>query len=251
MAFCTVNWFSATLRKQVAMNVILPETGTPPFPVFYLLHGLSDDYSVWQRRTRIEWYVRDLPLVVVMPEGLRGFYTDNNCGPAYARYLAEDVPAFVERHFGGAPAREGRCIGGLSMGGYGALRLALGWPERYISATSHSGALLIGSGPVASERFDSGELERIFGTNPTGSEHDLIMLAERAARQGIVPALRLDCGTADFLLESNRHYHHELVRLGVAHEYAEHPGNHNWDFWDARIQEALRFHCRALGLDAA
>src|SRR5687767_7633473 len=126
MPLCEVHWSSTVLAKKVGTYVILPEPGVGegPWPVYYLLHGLSDDYTVWQRRTRAEWYVRDLPLIVVMPDGYRGFYTDNADGPAYAQYVAEELPEFVEKYFPARRDRAGRCVGGLSMGGYGALRLA-------------------------------------------------------------------------------------------------------------------------------
>jgi len=248
MSFCHVQWASNVLGKQVGMNVILPDVGEPPFPVYYLLHGLSDDYTIWQRRTRIEWYARELPLIVVMPDGFRGFYTNNEQGPAYATYVAEELPAFVERNFPAGSGRGKRCVGGLSMGGYGALRIGLGYPDRYASANSHSGALLFGHNPIRDSDFDSAEIERICGSDPGGSEHDLLMLAERAQRTGALPSLRIDCGSADFLIEDNREFHERLDELGVPHEYEEHPGEHNWDFWDTHVQAALRFHCRALGL---
>src|SRR3954447_26011890 len=98
MALCEVHWQSQVLRKKLGTYVILPDVGEPPFRTFYLLHGLSDDHTTWLRRTRIEWYVRDLPLIVVMPDGFRGFYTDNHAGPAFARYTAKDLVAFVDRN---------------------------------------------------------------------------------------------------------------------------------------------------------
>ncbi|MBT3379663.1 MAG: esterase family protein [Lentisphaerae bacterium] len=248
MAFAQVNWSSQTLGKQVGMHVILPEVGTPPFPVFYLLHGLSDDYTIWHRRTRIEWYVRERPLIVVMPDGFRGFYTNQEEGPAYASYMAKELPAFVERHFAASPAREQRCVGGLSMGGYGALRLALGYPERYVSTNSHSGAVLFGHLSCAELERDNAEFRQIFGADPKGSEHDLIALSRRAEQRQVIPEIHIDCGTEDVLIEQNREFHAQLDEMGVTHVYREHPGAHTWDYWDVHIQDALQFHCRALGI---
>jgi len=248
MGLAQVHWSSKVLGKQVGMQVILPDTGTGPFPVFYLLHGLSDDHTLWLRRSRIEWYVRDLPLIVVMPDGYRGFYTNNEEGPQYATYMAEELPAFVERHFAARPERAGRCIGGLSMGGYGALRLALGYPDRYLSANSHSGALGFGHQTVAASDFRATEFARITGPQPAGSQHDLFALAERAKATGTVPAIRLDCGVDDHLLPHTRAFSAHLDALGIAHESAEYPGNHSWDYWDLHVQEALAFHARQLGL---
>ena len=84
MACCTLHFHSPALVKACSMNVIVPESGVgePPFPVCYLLHGLSDDHTSWARRTSIERYVANLPLIVVMPDGGRGFYTDAVEGPA-------------------------------------------------------------------------------------------------------------------------------------------------------------------------
>jgi len=251
MSFCQLQWSSQILQKQVAANVILPDCGEPPFPVYYLLHGLSDDYTIWHRRTRIEWTVRELPLIVVMPDGFRGFYTNNDDGPDYASYIAEELPALVERQFAARPDRSARCIGGLSMGGYGALRLALGYPDRYVSATSHSGALLSSSRLAGDPTpFRHREMERIFGADPRGTDHDLVTLAERCQAAGVIPRLRIDCGTDDGLLGENRALHSALERLGIEHEYAEYPGDHNWDYWEVHVQESLSFHCGALGISA-
>jgi S-formylglutathione hydrolase FrmB len=251
MPLCDVHWFSSVLQKHVGTYVILPEVGEPPFATYYLLHGLSDDYTGWVRRTRIEHYVRDLPLLVVMPDGFRGFYTDNAEGPAYGAYVADELVAFVERNFPAKRARDGRCIGGLSMGGYGALRTALAHPDRFASANSHSGALLYGArnGPREPSPLTPTEQRHLFGPAPAGSDHDLLALARRATASGRpVPQLLLDCGTEDHLLPDNRTVHETLTRLGVAHDYREHPGAHAWDYWDRHVQDALAFHAKALGL---
>jgi putative tributyrin esterase len=197
MSLCHVNWFSRVIEKMVTLYAIVPDEGDGPFPVFYLLHGLSDDASGWVRRTRIELYAAKYPMIVVMPDGFRSFYTRNEQGPDYARYMAEELPAFVERLF---PARKGgreaRCVGGLSMGGYGALRLGLGYPDRYASIVSHSGALLYGS--RAWDKSKNPEFVRVLGENPEGTDHDLRALARRAQQQCELPKIRIDCGTEDF-----------------------------------------------------
>jgi S-formylglutathione hydrolase FrmB len=229
------------------MFVILPDVGTPPYPVFYLLHGLSDDYTNWLRRTRIEWYVRELPLIVVIPDGFRGWYTNNACGVDYSKYIAVETVDYVDTFFPTKKSRDGRAIGGLSMGGYGALRLALGYPDRFISATSHSGALIPWNREPAT--LDPRESANIFGETPSGSDHDLLTLARRAKDSGAVPHIRMDCGLADTpWIGNNRFIHQELEKLGVANEYAEFAGGHDWDYWDLHVQEAIAFHCRHLGI---
>ncbi len=168
MAFATLNFQSPALSKACSMTVIVPErtVGTPPFPVFYLLHGLSDDHTSWSRRTSIERHVADLPLIIVMPDGGRGFYCDAVDGPAYERHLLEDVMGFVDRTFHTIAARQGRVIGGLSMGGYGAIKLALKFPQFFCSAVSHSAALDVRR-RIERPEFST-EMRRIFGPSPGG-----------------------------------------------------------------------------------
>jgi S-formylglutathione hydrolase FrmB len=243
------------------MQVILPSVGRPPYATFYLLHGLSDDSTIWLRRTRIEVYVRELPLIVVMPDGYRGFYTDNEQGPAYAQHFGEELLEFVERNFPARPVRGARAIGGLSMGGYGALRLALGYPEKFCSANSHSGALMrfnLDLSPRQARKdkiFKKqppelfAEMRRIFGRRPMDSGHDLLTLIRRARRRHRrLPRLLIDCGTEDSLLEYSREFHEELQKLKVPHVYRESPGDHDWDYWDLHIRDALEFHARNLHL---
>jgi putative tributyrin esterase len=228
MALCEVKFFSQALQKATAANIILPEVKTEgPFPVFYLLHGLSDDYTIWQRRTSIERYVQGMPLIVVMPDGGRGFYCDAEQGMAWETALVTDLIGFVDKMFPTIASREGRCIGGLSMGGYGAVKLALKFPELFCSANSHSGALGFAHWPFGKERADSfaAEFTRVIGTDPAGGPNDLFALAQRLepVRR---PALSIDCGTEDFLLDANRAFHAHLDEIGCAHEYREFPGSH-------------------------
>jgi S-formylglutathione hydrolase FrmB len=224
------------------MNVILPEVGSPPFPVFYLLHGLSDDYTNWVRRTRIEFYALTLPLIIVIPDGYRGFYTNAANGVPYAQYIAEETVAWVDKFLPAKRSHDGRFVGGLSMGGYGALRLALGYPDVFASATSHSGALMHGT----RKPRETGlwEFDDVFGTTLEGSAHDLLKLARSAKAAGTLPRIRIDCGTDDPLLKDNRDFHEALNAIGVDHEYEEFPGAHDWNYWDLHVRDALRFHLR-------
>lgn len=245
MAFCELKYYSPALGKAIAADVILPEgEARGPFATLYLLHGLSDDHTIWQRRTSIERYVEGLPLIVVMPDSGRGFYTDAVEGMAWETSIVGDLIGYVDRLFHTKPTRTGRCVGGLSMGGYGAVKLALKHPDKFCSAVSHSGALDFGHGAL---RHDSDEFRRIVGPNPVGGPNDLYALAANLA-PAQRPALRIDCGTEDFLIESNRNYHAYLDSLYYPHEYAEFPGEHNWAYWDIHVQEAIAFHVRNLGL---
>ncbi len=245
MALCSLHHFSQSLHKMTAMNVILPEQITGRLPVFYLLHGLSDDYSAWQRRTSIERYVQNLPLIVVMPDGGRYFYCDCVDGPQYESYFIKELIPYIDSVFPTRAERAGRAIGGLSMGGYGAIKLALKFPELFASANGHSGAYHIGAMPNAVH--DIPEWLHVFGPQPAGGKDDVFALADHDDRARI-PALRIDCGTEDFLIESNRRLHEHLIERGIPHEYEEFPGAHTWEYWDVHIQEALAFHACHLAI---
>ena len=196
-------------------------------------------------------------LIVVMPDSGRGFYCDAKDASKnqYETYIARDVTNFVDSAFNTVPDRRGRVVAGLSMGGYGALKFALKYPEMFCAAVSHSGALGFGHknlGPnprgEANPRDDlDGEFGPILGPNSRGGGDDLYALAEKIERK-YLPALRIDCGVDDFLIEHNRAFCKYLQTQKIAHEYQEHPGAHNWEYWDLHIQDSLQFFARHLNI---
>ena len=251
MAFATINYSSRSLKKASSFNVVFPDEPEIPRPwsVFYLLHGLSDDHTIWMRRTSIERYAAGLPLVVVMPDGGRGWYT-NARSPAGFQYeddLVKDVVGLVDRTFPVKAERGGRAIGGLSMGGYGAVKIGLKHPDKFASVNSHSGAVGIAHRGAGDKNTLGPELAAVFGDEPKGGAEDVYSLVERTDH-GRLPAIRIDCGTEDFLIKDNRDFHKHLESLHVAHEYEEFPGAHDWAYWDRHVQQAVAFHAKNLGL---
>ena len=244
---------SAHLGMRVSMNVLLPENGAGPFATLYLLHGLSDDHTIWSRLTRIEPYASRWPMAIVMPQGFRGFYTDHARGPNYAKYIMEDVIGTAQRMLPLRRDGASRAIGGLSMGGYGAMRIGLGDPAAFASIHSHSGCLLYGTvGRARDSVLSQAEYESIFGDAPADTAHDLLYLAEQAKQDGIrLPALHVDCGVDDFLIEQNRAFQAAMAALQVPLTYRENAGGHSWDYWDAHIARAIEFHAKAMGLEPA
>ena len=255
MALMHVDFFSDVLGIAANMDVIVPQHSKRligmdtakwdgPYPTLYLLHGLSDDHTIWQRRTSIERYVANLPLVVVMPTVQRGFYTDQKQGYDYFTFISEELPAICEQFFNLSDRREDRFAAGLSMGGYGAMKLGLRCPDRYAAVASLSGAMDI------ERRFEEGpksfyakEIKRTFGTKKQflGSDDDLFALATKMTEsEGPRPDFFVCCGTEDRLLAENRDFIDAFgEKLNITYE--EGPGAHTWEFWDAWIQRVLEW----------
>jgi S-formylglutathione hydrolase FrmB len=228
-------------------TVILPEGMKGPFPVLYLLHGGGGDHTEWTRFSRLESYVSKLPLIVVMPEGAYGWYVDSACErfASYDTVASRDWVQFMDSSFHTIPERNGRVIAGLSMGGFGALKLALKHLDLYCAASSLSGFFDLQDYSRWYADPSMEELEQIFGGPYLKSPDNVYRLAEKADK-ATLPAIRFDCGLSDDTLESNRRFHGHLESLGIIHTYAEHPGGHNWDYWDLHIQETLEYFMKIL-----
>lgn len=238
MAFLSVQFPGHSIGKQSGMNIILPP-GNGPFPVLYLLHGLSDDHTTWARRTSIERYVDGCNLMVVMPDGGRSFYCNDirPGGMAYEDHIVRDVVGFVDTAFRTVADAGARAIAGLSMGGYGALMLTLRHPDMFSVACSHS-AVTTFLHPPHSARAD---IRIIAGNLPQNGRYDLFKLSRYVVKSRRRPALRMDCGRDDDLIRANRAFHTRLKKIGYAHEYRENSGAHNWEYWDLHIRESIAF----------
>jgi len=245
MPLCQLRYRSKALQKQTVANIILPSIDLPgPYNVMFLLHGLSYDETAWTRNTRIERYVEGIPLIVVMPDGGRGWYSDADQGFAYATAIGIELPELVRHYF---PTKPGWCSTGPSMGGYGAAKLALTHPEVFVSGHSHSGAVGFGNKPEYLMDDRGAEFARILGDSYVGGANDLYALAQRLAPDKR-PKLRIDCGVDDFLIEDNRFFVKHLTEIGFEHEYAEYEGGHTWEYWDHHVPEAIAYHCKNLGI---
>ncbi|WP_310601126.1 alpha/beta hydrolase family protein [Desulfobulbus sp.] len=253
MALIHCHFFSQVLGLMSAMTVILPDPGPGGcqrarsarprrYPTLYLLHGLSDDHTVWHRQTAIERYVEGMELAVVMPAAGRSFYADMRAGPRYWTFISEEVPAVARHYFPLSAKRQDNFVAGLSMGGYGAFKLALSHPRRYAAAASLSGVMDIARLARDEQAAGLDELRQIFGEAETlaNSPNDLFFLAQRMVRQAKPqPWLYQWCGTEDFLYADNARFHRHTETLGIAVHYKEGPGGHEWSCWDAQIQQVL------------
>jgi S-formylglutathione hydrolase FrmB len=253
MALIDCHFFSQVLGLMATMNVILPDPGPleagvasnnllTRYPTLYLLHGLSDDHTAWQRRTSIERYVEGLNLAVVMPAVQRSFYTDMATGQQYWKFISEEVPAVARHFFPLSEVRDENYVAGLSMGGYGAFKLALTYPERYAAAASLSGTLDVVRYAQAEQAAGQNELQHVFGATEAlaDSPNDILHLASQLVEQGRPrPSLYQWCGTEDFLYADNVRFREHAESLDLAVTYEEGPGGHDWSCWDAQIQRVL------------
>lgn len=250
MAFAELRIHSEALRMATEVNVVIPQRSTQgeigtdnktsagKYPCLYLLHGLSDDQTIWMRRTSIERYATKYGIAVVMPRGDRSFYTDMKHGQRYYTYVSEELPRIMTDLFPISDRRENTVIGGLSMGGYGALKIALRNPERYSRAIALSTVADIRG---LYDRFDD-TLDHVFGDKDGITEDDdLFSLAEKCAKNSTRPLIYMAEGLSDFMYAENIRLRDHLTELGYDLTYREGPGIHGWDFWDEYIQYALEW----------
>ncbi len=256
MALLHTQFFSEILGTCCSMDVILPEASQgigvagqtaddqeAPLPVLYLLHGLSDDHTIWQRRTSIERYVSSRRLAVIMPTVNRSFYTDEKYGYRYWTFISEELPRIVRHLFKISSRREDTFAAGLSMGGYGALKLGLRCPDRFAAVASLSGAVDLARFIDTPEPDAAAEGRMIFGSlaEYAGSDNDLFTLAKKTADSGCrKPDLFMACGTDDFLYQDNLRMKPYLEQLGYKLTWSEKPGAvHEWGYWDEMIRTVL------------
>ena len=240
MALMHVDFFSDVLGMCVNMDVIIPQQtkgqigmegrgGEGPYKTMYLLHGMSDDQTIWQRRTSIERYVSRLGIAVVMPTTHLAFYTDTTYGMRYWTFISQELPEICREFFPRmSREREDTLAAGLSMGGYGALLHGLENPERYRAIGAFSPAV-----------FSQKQLEE----NPRGLRlKDLYAVTEKALAGRKVPDLFLCIGDKDFLYGPVTEYHDFLKRVwtGARLRYDDMPGyEHEFAIWDLEVSSFL------------
>ena len=254
MALIQCNFFSDVLRLSTAMYVILPQQTVnqvgmkgislyKKHPTLFLLHGGSDDYTIWLRRTSIERYVSKYDLAVIMPDVNWSYYCDMAHWKKYWTFISDELPTIARSFFPLSEKREDNFAAGLSMGGYGALKLGLTCPEKF--------AAVAGLSPVTdinyickTRKAREDEYHTIFGDfdKISGSQNDLFSLAQKlSASKSEKPLMYQCCGTEDFLYEMNTRFRNYCKQLNLPITYEESHGSHEWEFWDKYIQKVLEW----------
>lgn len=238
-----IDFYSNILGRSVEADVFLPENSNPCLPTLYLLHGMTDDHTIWQRRTSIERYADEKGLAVVMPTTKLGFYANTHAGERYFDYISDELVACMRRILPRlSHKREDTFVAGLSMGGYGALRCALNRPDVFSKAASLSGA--VDACELVKEPKPLGKpfcwLD-VFGPEEEipGSQHDLFAAAEKLRENR--PEIWMWCGTEDGLYPSNLRMKQHLQKLGYTLNWHESPGGHFWKYWNREIQNVLKW----------
>lgn len=262
MAHFQCSFYSPALEKNAVVQVILPTTTADDYlydsgfdycqadtgyQALYLLHGSYGDCTDWLRRTSVERYAEAHKLAVIMPSAENSSYVNMARGERYLEYIGEELPRFLSTMFPLSGKREHTFIAGLSMGGYGAFRVAFAYPATFGCAASISGGLDM----RALQRGDEAHIAKMplnyrkaIYPDPQNvpEEHDLVLLLKALVDKGTeLPALYMCCGTEDFLLPVNDAFFEKAEAMGVPITYQTHPGVHDWNYWDAHIQDVIRW----------
>ncbi len=249
MALIQVNYVSNALQRTVPLQVILPVDKLTPdgrlpaprkYKTLYLLHGFLGNYTDWVSGTRIQRWAEERDLAVVMPSGDNAFYVDSpNPVNRYGEFIGRELVEVTRRMFPLSDKREDTFIGGLSMGGFGALRNGLKYSDTFGAVICLSGAVDILSAPrVGNDRIFG---EAIFGDLDEAilsDKNPRVLIAQHKTAR-VRPGIYLCCGTEDRLLPQSRTFRTLLEEAGFDVTYVEGPGGHNWDFWDTYIKKAL------------
>ncbi len=248
---------SKLMQREMPYNLILPlnyddkASSQTKYPVIYLLHGLFGHYNNWAENTKLKEYAAQHNFIIVMPEGNNGWYVDSKIEPndKYESYIVKELIPEIDKKYRTIAGRNARAVAGLSMGGYGSLKFAVKYPEMFSLAGSFSGAL------GAADYTDKNTLAAIsksvmtaFGEaeSETRKNNDLFALYKNLSAENIknLPFIYVDCGTEDFLIQTNRQFLSVLQEKKIPHEYRELPGVHDWRFWNSQIEEFLELSAK-------
>ena len=253
----TVKLQSKLINTTLPYNIVLPNdyyiSRTTRYPVLYLLHGLTGHYSDWVQRTNVADYAAAYRMIVVTPEGNNNWYTDSATitTDKYETYILKELIPDVQQRYRTIEARYGRSIAGLSMGGYGAIKLGLKSPGTLVFAGSMSGAFGV---TRFSTKDNWEESLKTFGAaeSETRIANDLFEIVGKVtpARVSSLPYFYVDCGTEDVphIFAANRELSGLMLEEKIPHEFRQLPGDHSWAYWDRQVQEILKIAAQKMRL---
>lgn len=254
---------------KVKFNIIFP-TGYDTakarrYPVLYLLHGYTDDYSGWVTKSNLLQHTARFQEIIVNPEGGVSWYVNNHADPKqqWEDYLIDDLIPYVDSHYRTIADRSARAVAGLSMGGYGALLLGFKHYDKFAAAASMSGALEGAEGTFFTEvqaaaQKEPGsaflnhlvkDLSNDYGPadNPARLSDDPYELIKKVPLEQM-PQIYFSCGESDELIAQSRRLADELTKMKISYQYREIPGRHEWPVWDREIQAIMEIQAPILGV---
>lgn len=243
----TISVFSAKMNKEIKSVVVLPEkySKTKKYPVVYLLHGYSDNYKKWVNTVpAIKSLATKHQVILVCPDGgYSSWYFDSPIDPSYQyeTHITRELLPYIDTHYATLAKREARAITGLSMGGHGALYLAIRNKELFSNAGSMSGGVDL---LASTKKYDIAKRIGSFETSPNEWTSRSVLNMVSSLRNNELNLI-FDCGVADFFYDINVALHQKLLELKINHDYIERPGEHNWSYWTNAINYQLLFFDRS------
>jgi S-formylglutathione hydrolase FrmB len=243
----TLTIFSNSMQKDIRCVVVAPNSHHKTqrrFPVVYLLHGYSGNYANWVTKVpELQQYADAYQLLLVCPDGgYSSWYFDSPLDSTvrYETHIINEVVPYIDSRYPTIADRQHRAITGLSMGGHGSLFLAWRHADVFGACGSMSGGVDINASRL---KFD---ISKRIGDTLTHADnwkrYTVIHLIDNPPTQPL--GMLVDCGTKDFYYEVNRQLHQKLLRLGIAHDYVERPGQHDWSYWQNAVPYHLLFFRR-------
>lgn len=260
MALIQASFMSECLTRQVAFNVILPTDRfgptmpkEEPIKALYLLHGVTGSSSFWLTASALGSLSAMHNLAIIMPDGENHFYTDDEdwFGFKWGEYVGKELVEYTRNIFPLSRRREDTLIGGVSMGGYGAILNGLRYPETFGHIVGISNALVTRDvqrrADTGSDGFSRGYFESIFGDldKVSGSIHDPWAAAEQLRNSGRpLPTIYQAVGTEDFLYPVNQDFRALMEKLAWPdYTYEEGPGGHVLDFTQPHLMRGVALAC--------
>lgn len=241
---------SECMQRQLKATIVLPaqyfdaDLQEEQYPVVYLLHGYGGKYSSWvTRKTDLDALATDYGVIFVCPDGENSWYWDSpiNKNSQFETYVINELIPYIDNTFRTIPDKYFRAITGLSMGGHGALWLAIRHPELFGAAGSMSGGVNILPFP---EKWEMKKSLGDYASNPkTWETHTVINLVSSMKKDQF--KIIFDCGIDDMFYKVNVDLHNALVKAGIPHDFISRPGNHNWDYWCNSLDYQMLFFSKA------
>lgn len=240
----TVAIYSKAMNKSLPCVVIKPsgyESGSNRYPVVYLLHGHSGNYSNWiQRVPDLKTYVDQHQIIVVCPDGgFNSWYLDSPVDTAskFETYVGKEIPEYIDAHYNTIQNKKARAITGLSMGGHGGLFLGFRHQDVFGACGSMSGGVDLRPFP---RNWQLGQkLGDTIQNADNWKNYSVVNVIEKYTADSL--AIIVDCGTEDFFYDVNKALHEKMLKLKIKHDYIERPGRHDWPYWNNAIKYQLLF----------